>query len=207
MFSEINDQKGQMSESDSERHSSSSSEDEEIEKKNEESSDDDDSSSSSTTSSSNSDSETSSSEDSEGSDEFDQEMFTLDDDIINEAARKTIGRMGRAQVQMTPGGKYTYSISTNEIASARDKRPWEIVNPMGQHPDEMNKSIFNYDLSQLPNTVEAKPWTAPDADITQWFNYGFTETTWEKYRKKILKVIDNKNLDTRIKTLTVQTKG
>mmetsp|Transcript_34470 Transcript_34470/g.55305 ORF Transcript_34470/g.55305 Transcript_34470/m.55305 type:complete len:515 (-) Transcript_34470:168-1712(-) len=26
-----------------------------------------------------------------------------------------------------------------------------------------------------------KPWTAPNADITDWFNYGFNEETWRQY--------------------------
>jgi hypothetical protein len=29
--------------------------------------------------------------------------------------------------------------------------------------------------------VEDKPWRKPGADITDYFNYGFTEDTWKAY--------------------------
>lgn len=180
---------------DSESSSSSSMDEEEKEKSESSEITDDDNTSSSSESS-----------ESEVSDDFDQGMFALDDNIVTEAARDTARRLARSHIQMTPSGTYAAVRTTQDIAQQRDKKPWEIVNPMGVHPHDDTKPIFSYDLSQLPNTVEAKPWTAPDADITQWFNYGFTETTWEKYRKKILKVIENKNLETKVKTLTGQTK-
>lgn len=38
-------------------------------------------------------------------------------------------------------------------------------------------TIYDIDIDQL----EEKPWRKPDADITDWFNYGFTEDTWREY--------------------------
>ena len=38
-------------------------------------------------------------------------------------------------------------------------------------------TIFDIDIDQL----EEKPWRKPDSDITDWFNYGFTEETWREY--------------------------
>jgi len=40
-------------------------------------------------------------------------------------------------------------------------------------------TIYDIDIDQL----EDKPWRKPDADITDWFNYGFTEETWREYCK------------------------
>jgi pre-mRNA 3'-end-processing factor FIP1 len=79
------------------------------------------------------------------------------------------------------------------------------VNPSGVHPKDQTQPIFSYDRSVLPDTVEAKPWTSPDADISDWFNYGFNEQTWEKYRKKMLSVIKNKKYEAKITLLSEQT--
>jgi len=44
--------------------------------------------------------------------------------------------------------------------------------------DEKNyPTIYDNDL----DTVEEKSWREPDADITDWFNYGFNENTWREY--------------------------
>lgn len=42
--------------------------------------------------------------------------------------------------------------------------------------------IFDYDLDSIK--LEDKPWRKPGADITDYFNYGFTEETWTKYCEK-----------------------
>lgn len=38
-------------------------------------------------------------------------------------------------------------------------------------------NIYDFDLE----TIRDKPWLKPGADITDYFNYGFTESTWMKY--------------------------
>ena len=40
------------------------------------------------------------------------------------------------------------------------------------------------------DSLEDKPWRKPGADITDYFNYGFTEDTWRAYseRQKRLRV-------------------
>ena len=38
-------------------------------------------------------------------------------------------------------------------------------------------NIYDFDL----DTIKDKPWLKPGADITDYFNYGFTEATWKKY--------------------------
>lgn len=39
------------------------------------------------------------------------------------------------------------------------------------------QNIFEYDIDH----IEDKPWNKPGADITDYFNYGFNETTWKEY--------------------------
>ena len=43
-------------------------------------------------------------------------------------------------------------------------------------------SVYEYDLNIL--NVDDRPWRKPGADITDYFNYGFTEDTWMKYCEK-----------------------
>ena len=38
-------------------------------------------------------------------------------------------------------------------------------------------SAVEFDMESL----EEKPWRKPGADITDYFNYGFTEETWTAY--------------------------
>lgn len=42
--------------------------------------------------------------------------------------------------------------------------------------------LFEYDIDSLQ--PDEKPWRKPGADITDYFNYGFTEDTWVKYCEK-----------------------
>ncbi|KAG6879377.1 hypothetical protein C0992_003197 [Termitomyces sp. T32_za158] len=39
------------------------------------------------------------------------------------------------------------------------------------------RSILDFDLSAMTE----KPWRRPGSDISDWFNYGFDETSWEAY--------------------------
>eukprot|EP00494_Astrolonche_serrata_P033842 UN34111 len=50
-------------------------------------------------------------------------------------------------------------------------------NESKQERDGHVPTIYDIDIDQL----EEKPWRKPDADITDWFNYGFTEETWREY--------------------------
>lgn len=40
-----------------------------------------------------------------------------------------------------------------------------------------DKNMYDYD----PETMKDKPWLKPGANISDYFNYGFTERTWMKY--------------------------
>ncbi|XP_065187124.1 pre-mRNA 3'-end-processing factor FIP1-like isoform X3 [Sycon ciliatum] len=49
-------------------------------------------------------------------------------------------------------------------------------------------STYEFDL----DSVDDKPWRKPGADITDYFNYGFTEDTWKQYCEKQRRLrIDN----------------
>jgi pre-mRNA 3'-end-processing factor FIP1 len=39
---------------------------------------------------------------------------------------------------------------------------------------------YDYDIASM----EDKPWRKPGADISDWFNYGFNEETWQAYSEK-----------------------
>jgi pre-mRNA 3'-end-processing factor FIP1 len=39
------------------------------------------------------------------------------------------------------------------------------------------RSVYEVDLSNMAD----KPWRRPGSDISDWFNYGFDEISWEAY--------------------------
>ena len=39
------------------------------------------------------------------------------------------------------------------------------------------------------DSLDDKPWKKPGADITDYFNYGFTEETWAAYSNRYLTLI------------------
>lgn len=46
-----------------------------------------------------------------------------------------------------------------------------------QKEEAEGQSILDYDIESFTD----KPWNKPGADITDYFNYGFNETTWREY--------------------------
>ncbi|CAD5225818.1 unnamed protein product [Bursaphelenchus xylophilus] len=48
---------------------------------------------------------------------------------------------------------------------------------MDGEPEHDGKVIYDLDLAAM----EEKPWQKPGADVTDYFNYGFTEETWNLY--------------------------
>lgn len=42
--------------------------------------------------------------------------------------------------------------------------------------------VYEFDLDNLQ--AEDKPWRKPGEDITDYFNYGFSEDTWKQYCEK-----------------------
>ena len=55
--------------------------------------------------------------------------------------------------------------------------------PKGNAGDLHAEGTFNgehiFDLN--PDILEDKPWRKPGAEITDYFNYSFTEETWKEY--------------------------
>jgi pre-mRNA 3'-end-processing factor FIP1 len=138
-------------------------------------------------------------------DELGDDAVVLQSNVVESAVMDTVKRMYSSNVHAAPSGTYAAMRTNGEIFSQGSRRAWDLVNPSGVHPKDQTQPIFSYDLSSLPNTVEAKPWTAAGADISDWFNYGFNEQTWEKYRKKMLSVIKNKKYEAKITLLSEQT--
>lgn len=49
---------------------------------------------------------------------------------------------------------------------------------------DSKKTIFNYvvdDYKPLSVDVPDKPWMIPGADVSDWFNFGFNEDTWNNF--------------------------
>lgn len=46
-----------------------------------------------------------------------------------------------------------------------------------QAESAIDANIYDFDL----DTIKDKPWLKPGADITDYFNYGFSEKSWKKY--------------------------
>ena len=149
-----------------------------------------------------SDSDTSESEE---EDNVDVDVVLQDNVVVN-ASLDAAKRKSHTHVHSAPTGNYAAFRIPGDIFSLGNKAPWDVVNPMGVHPKDAEKSIFSYDISSLPETEEARPWRAAGADMSDWFNYGFNENTWEKYRKKMLKVIKNESYEQKISVLSEQTR-
>ncbi|KHJ91837.1 hypothetical protein OESDEN_08287, partial [Oesophagostomum dentatum] len=85
-----------------------------------------------------------------------------DDDV-----EVTIGVIPPVNVQYSMKG----SLDVNGDASQTGKLDIDAV------PTINDKPIYDIDLAQM----EDRPWRKPGADITDYFNYGFTEDTWNTY--------------------------
>jgi hypothetical protein len=57
------------------------------------------------------------------------------------------------------------------------------INTIGQYE---GVDIINVDLESF----EDKPWRKPGADITDYFNFGFNESTWKAYCMKQRQIRD-----------------
>jgi len=71
----------------------------------------------------------------------------------------------------------------------------ELLRNLSNKKKESNKAISNevpeiFTYFDLPRNE--KPWAQPDADLTDYFNYGFTEETFKLYAQKVQKILANK---------------
>eukprot|EP01133_Synstelium_polycarpum_P004250 gene4250-4958_t len=67
---------------------------------------------------------------------------------------------------ITPGASAVFSLKKPSNAPYQPNRP--------------QRSILDLNVDSL----EDKPWNKPGADITDYFNYNFTEETWMVYRER-----------------------
>lgn len=92
----------------------------------------------------------------------------------------------------------------SNISSLKGRAAWNFINPSGINPNNPDESIFDFEINkELADNEEDRPWRKEGADITDWFNYGFTEETWEKYRKEMQKKIRNKQLNNKIQIFKI----
>lgn len=68
------------------------------------------------------------------------------------------------------------SLSTSAITSASNVPKLDL----NTIPQLNGQSIYDVDL----DSFEEKPWKKPGADINDYFNYGFNESTWKIYCQK-----------------------
>lgn len=56
---------------------------------------------------------------------------------------------------------------------------------------DSRKKMFNYvvdDYKPVSVEVPDKPWMIPGADVSDWFNFGFTEETWNDFLLRQIEV-------------------
>lgn len=98
----------------------------------------------------------------------------------NEQGLKREGEPGGGKSQTDTGkkssGRHETSVKGKPKVDPHMFRAMDVSEP--ESDDEKNyPAIYDNDL----DTLEEKPWREPDADITDWFNYGFDEDSWRDY--------------------------
>jgi len=98
----------------------------------------------------------------------------------NEQGLKREGEPGGGKSQTDKGkknsGRHETSVKGKPKVDPHMFRAMDVSEP--ESDDEKNyPAIYDNDL----DTLEEKPWREPDADITDWFNYGFDEDSWRDY--------------------------
>lgn len=80
---------------------------------------------------------------------------------------------------MAESNNYLLDASEDELSSSNSSVELVVDNTKGEEKAEAatENNIYDFDL----DTMKDKPWLKPGADLTDYFNYGFTEKTWKKY--------------------------
>ncbi|EFA80237.1 cleavage and polyadenylation specificity factor FIP1 [Heterostelium album PN500] len=114
-------------------------------------------------------------EDEDDDDDDDDDEEDEDDDDVNLVLDTDIvesGRTARSAIKpgyikgvtsITPGSGAKYDVTKQTNTNFQTNRP--------------QKSIYDVSL----DSFDDKPWNKPGADITDYFNYNFTEDTWKAY--------------------------
>lgn len=81
---------------------------------------------------------------------------------------------------MTKEETQTQEYSSESDSSSNFSLELVVDNPKEEETvaeNNVDANIYDFDL----DTIKDKPWLKPGTDITDYFNYGFTEKTWKKY--------------------------
>ena len=120
--------------------------------------------------------------------EGDEEEEDEDEDDDDEDDVQVTINMDSISTQMTPQFPFGAAAPVNINIAKRTPGVASTVTGSAAKPksnavDLDAEGTFNgeciFDLN--PDTLEEKPWRKPGADITDYFNYGFTEETWKGY--------------------------
>jgi len=120
----------------------------------------------------------------ENGDEEDDGEFDESDDDDDDNIQVHIGEVNAAAA--TTAGQYGTPVSWKKDAAGTVKSA--SLPTQGQKKIDVNavglingQPIYEYDLD---TDQDEKPWRKPGADISDYFNYGFTEDTWKQYCEK-----------------------
>jgi len=104
-------------------------------------------------------------EDDEDEDSDDEDLVTID--------------INQQQIQDVTRRHQTFGLNkaVRQIPGAGEKKGKFAVEEFEQVGTVNGKPAHEFDIE----TLEDKPWRKPGADITDYFNYGFSEDTWNAY--------------------------
>ncbi|KAJ1982488.1 cleavage polyadenylation factor subunit fip1 [Dimargaris xerosporica] len=97
-----------------------------------------------------------------------------EDDIVLDLTKDTNAKAAPVAASAPASG-------TEAATTAAAKKSGLDINAVGQHKGQ---DIYHFDVAN----AEDKPWEKPGADITDYFNYGFNEKTWQEYCAKQIKL-------------------
>lgn len=104
-----------------------------------------------------------------------------DDDSSDDDVEFVIGDLGP---KISNAATTTASADTKEGSAEAEKKPKDDANvasiDVNKVADYEGKPLTQLDLDELKD----KPWRAPGADVSDYFNYGFDEFTWTAYCHK-----------------------
>ena len=97
-----------------------------------------------------------------------------DDDDDEDDVQINIGDYKPGSLSLTPG---PININMKKGPSAGAAKTKVVAVDLNAEGTVNGESIYDFNV----DTIEEKPWTKPGADITDYFNYGFTEENWKLY--------------------------
>ncbi|XP_070197792.1 pre-mRNA 3'-end-processing factor FIP1-like isoform X2 [Littorina saxatilis] len=107
-----------------------------------------------------------------------------DDDSDEDNVQVTIGDIKAWSVNEQPRNLFKSGSNYQKPAAATGTKPAGTAKGIDIDAQGTINSVpvYEFDLNSIE--AEEKPWRKPGADITDYFNYGFTEETWQQYCDK-----------------------